>query len=160
MASFHSKLNNAMHAYKKRTKKDILLDPLVVVFQTCNDSDSAFSVLREQPQLESWNGNDELMTALRLTIQTLYAISLGIGPGVLSPEKVIMVAIGIFFSVRIFRNSLSPAFITLFFRRLRRVAPVKMRSTFSQTWKNPSNNFRLTLRSIQAKRLCWKSSLF
>ena len=91
-----------MHTYKKRTKKDLLLDPLAVKFRSCNDSDNAFSVLQGQPQVRPWRDNDELMASLRLTIHRLYAISSGIEPGVLSPEKVIMVAIGALFSVRVF----------------------------------------------------------
>ena len=133
MTSFHSKFSNYMRAYNKRTKKDLLLDPLVVVFQTCNDPATAFSVLQEQLQVRSWISDRDLITSLHITIDRVYAISSGIGPGVISPEKVIMVAIGVLFSVRIFLHSISHASILPnFFRRLKRVAPpVSMRSTFS-----------------------------
>lgn len=82
LPTFQLTFNKAMRAYKKRTKIDIHLDPLAFVFQSCNDSAAALSVLQQQAQVQSWSDNEGLMSSLRPSVDKLYLISSCIEPGV------------------------------------------------------------------------------
>ncbi|KAH9989547.1 hypothetical protein BJV77DRAFT_1151386, partial [Russula vinacea] len=89
-----------MRTYSRRTKIDLVLHPLAAVFQSCNDPGVALSVFQHaahQPQIN----NEGLKALLSSTLTGLYAISPSVKEGVglvLSPEKAILVAIGILVS--------------------------------------------------------------
>ena len=80
-STFHLTFSKALRTYKKRTKIDILLDALAFVFQSCNTSAAALSVLKQQVQVQSWSDDEGLMTSLSPSVDSLYSISSCIEPG-------------------------------------------------------------------------------
>jgi hypothetical protein len=123
LSNFHSKFSEAVRSYNNRTKNDLLFHPLAPVFQSCNDPAVALSVLQRVSHRSS---DEHLKSLLSPTLIGLYSISLSVEEGVglvivgsfsfrtctliknislqiLSPEKVILVAIGILL-VRTFLN--------------------------------------------------------
>ncbi|KAI0281990.1 hypothetical protein BGY98DRAFT_1174812 [Russula aff. rugulosa BPL654] len=120
LSSFHLSFREAILTYNKRTKNDLLFHPLAPLFQSCNDPALALSLLQRHAQAspQSWISDEKLKTLLVPTLFGLYAISSGGSSGdagvglVLSPEKAILVAIGILLSVRIFPDSLYEANVT------------------------------------------------
>src|SRR6266576_1914208 len=47
-SNFQLILNNALKAYKKRTKKDLLAHPLATQLQSCNSSSAILALLQQQ----------------------------------------------------------------------------------------------------------------
>ena len=77
--------DNALKAYKKKTKKDIRSHPLLPKLQACNSPDAVLAVLQEQiPVLNQSHSStsDKLMKRLNPTVNVLYAFSEAIGAGV------------------------------------------------------------------------------
>ena len=79
--------DNALEAYKKKTKKDLLSHPLLDNLQTCNSPDEVLTILREQiPSFDQSHGNlnadDKLTNWLNPTVNVLYTFSSTIGGGV------------------------------------------------------------------------------
>jgi len=77
--------DNALKAYKKKTKKDIRSHPLLPKLQACNSPDAVLAVLQEQiPVLNQSHSStsDKLMKWLNPTVNVLYAFSEAIGAGI------------------------------------------------------------------------------
>ncbi|KAI0272948.1 hypothetical protein BGY98DRAFT_1178994, partial [Russula aff. rugulosa BPL654] len=101
--SFYLIINDALEAYEKRTKKNLLSHPLAEQFQTCNTPDAILLVLQQQVQEtnQSQSGNETLIKWLDPTVKVLYAFTevLGVGVGqVFSPAKAIFVGVGVLLS--------------------------------------------------------------
>ena len=76
-SNFQLIINNALDAYKKRTKNDLLAHPLVNELQSCNCSSAILAVLLQQLQgLDQSRRNDERWTRwLDPTVNVLYTHS-------------------------------------------------------------------------------------
>jgi hypothetical protein len=79
--------NNALEAYRKKTKKDLRSHPLLPKLQACNSPNAVLAVLREQiPVFGQSHGtsstSDRLTKWLNPTVNVLYAFSEAIGAGI------------------------------------------------------------------------------
>ena len=76
-SNFQLIFNNALEAYKRRTKIDPLAHPLAVQLQACDSTGSVLSVLQQQvPQLDqSQRSNERLIRWLDPTVRVLYSLS-------------------------------------------------------------------------------------
>lgn len=79
--------DNALEAYKNKTKKDLRSHPLLPKLQACNSPDAVLTVLREQisafDQSHSTGGtNDRLTNWLNPIVNVLYSFSEAIGTGI------------------------------------------------------------------------------
>ncbi|KAF8494602.1 hypothetical protein F5888DRAFT_630632 [Russula emetica] len=128
-SNFQLIINNALDAYKKRTKNDLLAHPLVTELQSCNSPITILAVLQQQLQgLDQSRRSDERWTRwLDPTVNVLYTLSgtLAAGVGlVFSPANVIFAGVGALLSaakdVRASQDTLIDVFerIEMFFRRL------------------------------------------
>jgi hypothetical protein len=83
-SNFQPIFNNALKAYKKHTKKDLLTHPLADRLEACNLPSSILTVLQEQVQEinESQRGNERLTKWLDPTVNVLHALSETLGEGV------------------------------------------------------------------------------
>ena len=82
--NFQLIFDNALKAYEKDTKNDILLHPLAAELQACRSPGSILAVLQQQVQeLDQSRTSDERLTKwLEPTVNVLYAFSETIGEGV------------------------------------------------------------------------------
>ena len=82
--NFQLILNNALKAYEKQTKNDILFHPLAADLQACQSPGAILAVLQQQVQeLDQSRTSDERLTRwLDPTVNVLYAFSETIGEGV------------------------------------------------------------------------------
>ena len=82
--NFQLIFNNALEAYKKRTKNDLLAHPLAAQLKTCNSPSDVLRVLQQQvEQLNQSRNNDGRLTKwLDPTVNVLYAFSGALGEGV------------------------------------------------------------------------------
>ena len=82
--NFELIFSNALKAYEKHTKNDLLSHPLAAQLQACQSPDSILAVLQQQVQeLDQSRANDERLTKwLEPTVSVLYAFSETIGEGV------------------------------------------------------------------------------
>jgi hypothetical protein len=76
-SNFQLIFNNALKAYEKRTKKDLLAHPLAAQLQDCNSPSKILAVLHQQAQgLDQSLSSDDLMTKwLDPTVNVLYMLS-------------------------------------------------------------------------------------
>ena len=83
-SNFQLIINNALDAYKKRTKNDLLAHPLVTELQSCNSPSTIIAVLQQQVQgLDQSRRSDKRWTRwLDPTVNVLYALSGILGEGV------------------------------------------------------------------------------
>ena len=83
-SSFQLIFNNALKAYERRTKKDLLAHPLAGQLQTCDSLSSIFDVLQQQVrELNQSQSSDERFTKwLDPTVKVLYMFSETLGEGV------------------------------------------------------------------------------
>ena len=83
-SNFQLIINNALDAYKKRTKNDLLAHPLAVKLQSCNTPSAILAVLQQQFQgLDQSQSNDDRWTRwLDPTVNVLFALSVTLGEGV------------------------------------------------------------------------------
>ena len=80
-ANFQLIFNNALKAYERRTKKDLLAHPLAVELQTCNSPSAILAVLRKQVQgLDQ--SHDRWTKWLDPTVNVLHTFSDTVGEGV------------------------------------------------------------------------------
>ncbi len=129
-SNFQQIFNNALKAYEKRTRKDLLAHPLAAELQTCNSPSAILTVLQRQVQgLDQSRSSDDRWTKwLDPTVNVLYALSGNLGEGVslvsprtrtlseicgliyiwqiFSPAKVIFVGVGVLLSVRILLDNM------------------------------------------------------
>ena len=82
--NFQLIFNNALKAYEKRTKNDLVTHPLAVRLQECNSPSAILDVLQQQVQdLNQFRMTDERWTKwLDPTVNVLYALSGALGEGV------------------------------------------------------------------------------
>ena len=82
--NFQLIINNALEAYKKRTKQDLLAHPLASQFQTCDSPAAILAILYQQVQGldQSRSSDDRLTRWLDPTINVLYTLSATLGDGV------------------------------------------------------------------------------
>ena len=123
-SNFQLIFNNALKAYEKRTKKDLLAHPLAAEFQNCNSPTKILSILQHLQGLDrSLSSDDQWTKWLEPTVNVLYMLSETLGEGVslvnlkyelylrfavsrctrqvFSPGKVIFAGVGVLLSVRI-----------------------------------------------------------
>ena len=83
-SNFQVIINNALDAYKKRTKNDLLAHPLVTELESCNSPITILAVLQQQLQgLDQPRRSDERWTRwLGPTVNVLYTLSGTLGEGV------------------------------------------------------------------------------
>ena len=82
--NFQLIFNNALKAYEKKTKTDLLAHPLAAQLQACGSPSAILLVLHQQAQeLNESRTNDERLTKwLDPTVNILYALSGAPGEGV------------------------------------------------------------------------------
>ena len=87
---FQPILNTALSEYKKKTRKDLITDPLAEEIRGCNSPDAILAVLRRKAnELNQSQSSDERLTKwLTPTVNVLNALSstLGQGVGTVSPN--------------------------------------------------------------------------
>ena len=121
-SNFQVIFNNALKAYERRTKKDLLAHPLAARLQDCDSHNSILIVLQEQVQEldQSQTSDERLIKWLDPTVKVLYTLSATLGEGislvcrdvkvseirvlililqVCSPAKTIFTGIGVLLSV-------------------------------------------------------------
>jgi hypothetical protein len=83
-SNFQLIFNNALKAYERRTKKDLLAHPLAAQLQPCDSPSSILIVLQQQVQeLNQSQSSDERLTKwLDPTVNVLYTLSETLGEGV------------------------------------------------------------------------------
>jgi hypothetical protein len=83
-SNFQLIINNALDAYKKRTKNDLLAHPLASKLQACNTPSAILAVLQQQIQgLDQSQSSDDRWTRwLDPTVNVLFALSATLGEGV------------------------------------------------------------------------------
>src|ERR1700733_10792821 len=83
-SSFQLIFNNALKAYERRTKQDLLAHPLAAQLQACDTHGSILIVLQQQVQElnRSQSGDERLTKWLDPTVKVLYAFSETLGEGV------------------------------------------------------------------------------
>ena len=82
-SNFQLIFNNALKAYEKRTKKDLLAHPLAAQLQACNSPSDILSILQQQAQgLDQSRSSDRWTKWLDPTVNVLYALSGTLGEGV------------------------------------------------------------------------------
>ena len=83
-SNFQVIFNNALKAYERRTKKDLLAHPLAAQLQSCNSPSSILIVLQQQVQElnQSQSDNERLTKWLDPTVKILYTFSETLGEGV------------------------------------------------------------------------------
>jgi hypothetical protein len=83
-SNFQLIINNALKAYEKRTKKDLLSHPLAAQIQTCHSPSSIRAVLQEQVQglNQSRMGDEQLTKWLDPTVNVIHAFSATLESGV------------------------------------------------------------------------------
>jgi hypothetical protein len=83
-SNFQLIVNNALKAYERRTKKDLIAHPLFVQLQDCNSPSAILDVLQQQAQeLDQFQSTDDRCSKwLDPTVNVLYALSATLGEGV------------------------------------------------------------------------------
>ena len=78
--NFQLIFNNALRAYEKNTKSDLLAHPLAAQLQACDSPSAILLVLQEQAR--ELNESEKLTKWLDPTVNVLYALSGALGEGV------------------------------------------------------------------------------
>jgi hypothetical protein len=155
-SGFQSTFSHALRAYKKRTRRDLILHPLAARLQSCDTPDAILAILQEQARAidQSWNADEKLAMWLDPIVHVLYVLSSeGVGlviigiyslslcalPSIFqlsSPAKVIFVGIGLILSVCTFLDACACTILTpKSFRKLMPLVPIGMgSSTSSDAW--------------------------
>jgi hypothetical protein len=83
-SNFQLIINNALKAYEKRTKNDLLAHPLASQLQACDSPSAILAVLQQQVQGldHSRSGDNRWVKWLDPTVNILYALSGTLGEGV------------------------------------------------------------------------------
>ena len=82
-SSFQQIFNNALKAYEKRTKNDLLAHPLAAQLQACDSQDAILAILQKQVEEfnESRSNDDRWTNWLDPTVNVLVAFSATLGEG-------------------------------------------------------------------------------
>jgi hypothetical protein len=87
---FQPIINRALSDYKKKTRKDLITDPLAEEIRGCDSPDAILAVLRRKAnELNQYQNSDERLTKwLTPTVNVLNALSstLGQSVGIVSPS--------------------------------------------------------------------------
>ena len=83
-ANYQFIFDNALEAYRKKTKKDLRSHPLLAELHACNSPDAVLTILRKQiDQSRSASSADgRLMSWLNPTVNVLYTLSEAVGGGI------------------------------------------------------------------------------
>ena len=83
-SNFQLIFNNALKAYEKRTKKDLLAHPLAAELQNCDSPTKILAVLHQQAQGldQSPSGDDRWTKWLDPTVNVLYMLSGTLAEGI------------------------------------------------------------------------------
>jgi len=83
-SNFQLIFNNALKAYEKRTKNDLLAHPLAAQLQACDSPTAILALLHRQVQElnQARNSEERLSKWLDPTVNVLYAFSAILGEGV------------------------------------------------------------------------------
>jgi hypothetical protein len=82
-SNFQLIINNALEAYKKCTKNDLLAHPLAPQLQACDSPGTILAVLQQEVQGLDQSGRDDRWTKwLDPTVNVLFAFSATLGAGV------------------------------------------------------------------------------
>ena len=82
-SNFQLFFNNALKAYEKHTKKDLLAHPLAAQLQSCDSPAAILTVLHQQVhELNQSRNKDRLTKWLDPTVDVLLAFSGALGEGV------------------------------------------------------------------------------
>ena len=83
-SNYQTIFDNAIEAYKKKTKKDLRSHPLLGKLQNCRSPDAVLSVLYEQiPEFDQSRDTDDKLTQwLNPTVNVLYTFAGVIGGGI------------------------------------------------------------------------------
>ena len=83
-SNFQQIFDNALKAYQRRTKKDLLTHPLAAQLQACNSPSGILAVLQQQVKESnrSQSTDDRLTKWLDPTVNVLCALSDALGEGV------------------------------------------------------------------------------
>ena len=83
-SNYQAIFDNAIEAYKKKTKKNLRSHPLLAQLQTCDSPDAVLNVFREKiPEFDQAQGTDYGLTKwLNPTINVLYNFSGSLGGGI------------------------------------------------------------------------------
>ena len=82
-SNFQLIINNALKAYEKRTKKDLLAHPLAAELQACNSLTAILAVLQQQVDwLDQSRSDDRWTKWLDPTLNVLFSFSATLGAGV------------------------------------------------------------------------------
>jgi len=96
-SSYQVIFDNALEAYKKKTKKELRSHPLLPKLQACNSPDAVLTVLRDQiPTFDQSHSTSDTNDKLKLTnwlnptVNVLYSFSeaIGTGGGLVSNESI------------------------------------------------------------------------
>jgi len=97
--SFQPILDRALGEYKKKTRKDLITDPLAVEIIDCDSPDAILAVLRTKAdELNQSQSDDRLIKWLTPTVNVLNALSSTLGQGVgtiFPPTQIIFSGINI-----------------------------------------------------------------
>jgi hypothetical protein len=107
-SNFQLIINNALIAYEKRTKKDLLAHPLAAQIQACDSLTAILTVLQQQIQGLGQSRSDDRWTKwLDFTVNVLFSFSATLGARVgvaFPPANAIFTGIGVLLSVCIFNR--------------------------------------------------------
>jgi hypothetical protein len=82
-SNFQLIIHNALDAYKKRTKNDLLAHPLAPQLQACDSPGAILTILQQQAQGVDQSRTDDRWTKwLDPTVNVLFAFSATLGTGV------------------------------------------------------------------------------
>ena len=83
-SSFNFQLifNNALKAYEKRTKNDLLAHPLATELENCKSPGEILAILRQQGLDPSMSSDDRFTKWLSPTVNVLYMLSKALGEGI------------------------------------------------------------------------------
>ena len=81
-SNFQLIFNNALKAYGKRTKKDLLAHPLATELENCDSPSEILAVLRKQGFDQSLSDDDRWTKWLDPTVNVLFMLSKALGEGI------------------------------------------------------------------------------
>ena len=81
-SKFQLIFNDALKAYEKRTKKNLLDHPLATELENCNSPSGILAVLHQQGLDQSLRDDDRWTKWLDPTVNVLYMLSRALGEGI------------------------------------------------------------------------------
>ena len=89
-SNFQLIINNALKAYEKRTKNDLLAHPLAPQLQACDSPGAILAVLQRQvPGLDQSRSDARWTKWLDPTVNVLFALSSTLGDGLVCSRTLI-----------------------------------------------------------------------